>query len=126
MPEGVLHLSWYHNTSPRLYSDMRFLVSPSQEYELVIGARSILKHKLVSYPNFGMTSVQLITDKSRDKLTQAEAKLSNELNTLRRDRAEGLRANKIDKVKKLDKAIKKKEESIRIKRLEIDQYDAKK
>ena len=53
IPVGALYLTWYHNSSPRLYRDMRFLVSPSQEYELVIGSRSILLHKLVSYPNFG-------------------------------------------------------------------------
>lgn len=58
MPVGVLHLTWYHNTSPRLYQGMRFLISPSQDYQLVIGARSILLHKLVSYPNFAVISLK--------------------------------------------------------------------
>jgi hypothetical protein len=54
IPEGVIHLTWYHNSSPRLFRDMRFLVSPSEHFDIVIGATSILKYKLLSPPNLGL------------------------------------------------------------------------
>jgi hypothetical protein len=49
MPEGVLHLTWYHNGG-RLFRDMRFLVSPTLQFDIVIGAHSILKHGLLLPP----------------------------------------------------------------------------
>ncbi|KAI9861067.1 MAG: hypothetical protein M1813_005496 [Trichoglossum hirsutum] len=132
MPEGVLHLTWYHNTSPRLYNGMRFLVSPSQQYELVIGARSILAHKLISYPNFGIdddagvTQFKLGSDKNLDKLTQDVAKLTNDLKTLNHERAAEVKAKKENKVKQLDVEIERKEKKLEIKQLELELYDAKK
>ena len=57
MPEGVLYLTWYHNSSPLLFRDMRFLVSSIQQCDIVIGAYSIAKHNLLSLPNFGSTNV---------------------------------------------------------------------
>jgi hypothetical protein len=54
MPEGALYITWYHNSSPRLYSGMRFLVSSDTDCQLIIGARSILKHKLLSAPNLSV------------------------------------------------------------------------
>jgi hypothetical protein len=155
MPEGVLHLTWYHNTSPRLYNGMRFLVSPSQQYELVIGARSILAHKLISYPNFGIDDDAGVTqfklgsgmrsipksptrspipmpglivslDKNLDKLTQDVAKLTNDLKTLNHERAAEVKAKKENKVKQLDVEIERKEKKLEIKQLELELYDAKK
>jgi hypothetical protein len=51
MPEGAVHLTWYHSNSTRVFHDMRFLVSRHQQCDLVIGARSIEKHKLLCPPN---------------------------------------------------------------------------
>lgn len=50
MPEGALYITWYHNSSPRLYGGMRFLVSSETQCQLIIGARSIQKHRLLSAP----------------------------------------------------------------------------
>ena len=57
IPEGVLYLTWYHNSSPLLFRDMRFLVSPIQQCDILIGAHSIAKHKLLSPPNFVSTTI---------------------------------------------------------------------
>jgi hypothetical protein len=125
MPVGALRLTWYHNTSPRLYKDMRFLVSPSQDYQLVIGARSILLHKLISHPNFGcVVSFKPQSDLELDKLRQDEAKLKNDLETLERKR--DLEKGNQDQVKKLDRKIEKKEKLLAIKTAERELYLAKK
>lgn len=52
MPEGAVHLSWYHSSSAQVFKDMRFLVLANANADLVIGAHSIVKYKLISPPNF--------------------------------------------------------------------------
>lgn len=52
---GAIHLTWFHNTSPKMYNDMRFLVSETADVELVVGAQSILRNNLISPPNLGIT-----------------------------------------------------------------------
>src|SRR5450756_826486 len=39
IPEGAIYLTWYHKKSTRVFRDMRFLISPYQHYDLIIGAR---------------------------------------------------------------------------------------
>lgn len=51
IPEAAIYLTWYHKKSTRVFHDMRFLVSPYQHYDLIIGARSIREHKLLDVPN---------------------------------------------------------------------------
>jgi hypothetical protein len=53
-PEGAIRLSWYHSSSAQVFKDMRFLVLANANADLVIGAHSIVKHNLLSPPNFQM------------------------------------------------------------------------
>lgn len=51
IPDGAIYLTWYHKKSTRVFRNMRFLVSSSQHCDLIIGARSIQKDKLLTVPN---------------------------------------------------------------------------
>jgi hypothetical protein len=51
IPEGAVYLTWYHKKSTRVFRNMRFLISPNDHCDLVIGARSIQKHRLLDVPN---------------------------------------------------------------------------
>lgn len=51
---GAVHISWYHTTSPKVFRDMRFLVSESNQFDLVVGTHSIVRHGLISPPNLGV------------------------------------------------------------------------
>lgn len=48
---GAIHVSWLHSTSPKIFRDMRFLVSESEHIELIIGTHSITRHQLIPPPN---------------------------------------------------------------------------
>lgn len=50
-PEGAIYLTWYHKKSTRVFRDMRFLISPQQQFDLIIGAHSIRAHNLLDVPN---------------------------------------------------------------------------
>jgi hypothetical protein len=50
IPLGAVNLTWYHKNSTRVFRDMRFLVSPSQHCDLIIGAWSIQKDKILDVP----------------------------------------------------------------------------
>jgi hypothetical protein len=51
IPQGAIYLTWYHKKSTRVFRNMRFLISPHQHYDLIIGARSIQKDRLLDVPN---------------------------------------------------------------------------
>jgi hypothetical protein len=51
IPDGAIYLTWYHKKSTRVFRNMRFLVSSNQHCDLIIGARSIHKDKLLTVPN---------------------------------------------------------------------------
>lgn len=51
IPDGAIYLTWYHKKSTRVFRDMRFLISPNPHLDLIIGARSIQKDKLLAVPN---------------------------------------------------------------------------
>jgi len=51
IPDGAIYLTWYHKRSTRVFRNMRFLISPNQHCDLIIGARSILKDQLLDVPN---------------------------------------------------------------------------
>lgn len=55
-PVGAVKLSWYHQSSPRVYRDMEFLVTEDSIYELVLCAQDIENHKLLSPPNFSSSN----------------------------------------------------------------------
>jgi len=50
IPQGAINLTWYHNNSTRVFRDMRFLISPAQNCDLIIGAWSIQKDKILDVP----------------------------------------------------------------------------
>jgi hypothetical protein len=50
IPLGAIHLTWYHKNSTRVFRDMRFLISPAQHCDLIIGAWSIQKDKILDVP----------------------------------------------------------------------------
>jgi hypothetical protein len=51
IPVAAIYLTWYHKKSTRVFRSMRFLISPYQHYDLIIGARSIREHNLLDVPN---------------------------------------------------------------------------
>jgi hypothetical protein len=51
IPKGAVYLTWYHQKPTRVFRNMRFLVLPGIGYDLIIGARSILKDNLLGVPN---------------------------------------------------------------------------
>jgi hypothetical protein len=50
VPQGAIHLTWYHKNSTRIFRDMRFLISPARHCDLIIGAWSIQKDKILDVP----------------------------------------------------------------------------
>lgn len=50
IPQGAIYLTWYHNNSTRVFRNMRFLISPSDSCDLVIGAWSVQKDKILDVP----------------------------------------------------------------------------
>jgi len=51
IPDGAIHLTWYHGNSTRVFRDMRFLISEHPMYDLIIGARSIKENNILDVPN---------------------------------------------------------------------------
>ncbi|RDW74192.1 hypothetical protein BP5796_07634 [Coleophoma crateriformis] len=66
VPIGAIYLTWYHKKSTRVFRDMRFLISPIKDYDLVIGARSIQKDRLLSIPNLMSGSAGVVFTTQRD------------------------------------------------------------
>lgn len=60
VPEHAIYLTWYHKKSTRVFRDMRFLISPNQHCDLIIGAHSIREHKLLDVPNLMANSNTLL------------------------------------------------------------------
>jgi len=57
VPEGAIYLTWYHKKSTRVFRDMRFLLSPIDHFDLIIGAGSIQKDRLLDVPNLIMDTI---------------------------------------------------------------------
>lgn len=53
-PVGAILVSWYHSTSPQVFSNMRFLVIEDGNIDLIVGVHSIVKHKLLAPPCFSV------------------------------------------------------------------------
>jgi hypothetical protein len=90
IPQGVVHLTWYHKSSTRVFRDMRFLISPTPHCDLIIGARSIQKENILSVPCLMVGSRPGITltgnqggysDEARMELQNALTKHEDELKT---------------------------------------------
>lgn len=57
--KGAVRVSWYHHTSPKVFVQMRFLVSESDGFDMLIGATSICKEKMLPAPNFGVDYIEV-------------------------------------------------------------------
>ncbi|KAH7307916.1 hypothetical protein BKA65DRAFT_177965 [Rhexocercosporidium sp. MPI-PUGE-AT-0058] len=67
-PLGAVHLTWYHSSSTRVFRNMRFLISASSHCDMIIGAQSIQREKILSVPclmagqNLGFVREDVNTD----------------------------------------------------------------
>lgn len=48
--EAAILMSWYHDTMPLKFRDMRFLISPTSKVDMIIGTRSIVRYNLLAPP----------------------------------------------------------------------------
>jgi len=127
---------------------MRFLVMSNPQYDLVIGARSIAKHSLLSPPNFGVNGVvvykadtgmvygavtrthppaNLYIDEEATNLKGIKKKLDNDLISLRRDLRNIKRdtPGSTDEIAKKEIEIKEKEEEVEKAAKVLKEYDEK-
>lgn len=74
IPDGAIYLTWYHKKSTRVFRNMRFLISPISNYDLIIGARSIKKDNILDVPNL-MASGSLGKTLNNSKLEGTPAPL---------------------------------------------------
>jgi len=108
--EAAIHLTWYHGKNARTFHDMRFLVVSGSSFDLVIGERSIIKHNLLSPPNFAINrdGKHFLKEGSGDvvkNLTGRAAELENQLDLLYEDLAIAEKAGKQRTVKTLEAKI---------------------
>ncbi|KAF2449755.1 hypothetical protein P171DRAFT_427918 [Karstenula rhodostoma CBS 690.94] len=79
---GCIRVSWFSETSPKVFNSMRFLVSDTADVDLVIGTRSIQKEKLLNPPNLGLEQkihdLAMPSDDERQALAQNVATLDAE------------------------------------------------
>jgi hypothetical protein len=59
IPEAAVFMTWFHASSPKVFRNMRFLVCQDAYCDIIIGARTIHKHNLLSEPNFGLPGNQV-------------------------------------------------------------------
>ncbi|CAD6442774.1 f89a6edd-eb62-44db-92fa-ca1b2a8d573b [Sclerotinia trifoliorum] len=76
VPEGAIYLTWYYDKSTRVFHNMRFLVSPYSQCDLIIGARSIQKDNLLGVPNLMATTNSRVAH-TTDQIDEEEERLQN-------------------------------------------------
>ena len=89
-PIGAIHLSWYHSTSPQVFQNMRFLVLADARVDLLIGVHSIVRHGIISPPNFPISvakGVVAVTpgDNTLQALKRERSKCKTKLEDLERE-----------------------------------------
>ncbi|KAF7879477.1 hypothetical protein EAF04_000673 [Stromatinia cepivora] len=77
VPEGAIYLTWYHSKSTRVFHNMRFLVSPYSQCDLIIGARSIQKDNLLGVPNLMATATSRVANTTDLNMDKEEEDLQN-------------------------------------------------
>jgi hypothetical protein len=88
IPEGAVYLTWYHASSTKVFRNMRFLVSPCTNFDLVIGARSIKTNDLLIEPNFFIgTGKDKRTKADRDRQSQRILNKEEEARRLRQQKS---------------------------------------
>jgi len=115
IPEGAVCLTWYHKKSTRVFHNMRFLISPNEHCDLIIGAQSIQKHRVLDVPNLmasaGLGTVdptgtpedpeEEISSIETSKLKAQIEKLTTEISKLKREaKNTNIKAKAVDIEKK--------------------------
>ncbi|PSN70379.1 hypothetical protein BS50DRAFT_632272 [Corynespora cassiicola Philippines] len=128
VPKGAVYLSWHHGSSGR-YRDMRFLVAPNVDFDIIIGSRALTKYDILSPPNFGSVGARMWkndkdTDEEYDKLRSDEAKLKSEFENLEEELKDAKDEKPQDqgKIKDLKKRVKGKKVQWKIKDLEAEKH----
>jgi hypothetical protein len=75
IPDGAIYLTWYHSNSTRVFRDMRFLISEHPMYDLIIGARSIQKNRILDVPNL-MTTGAIRWNSILDQAEKADSMIT--------------------------------------------------
>jgi len=90
-------LTWYHQNSSRVFRDVRFLISPIENCDMIIGARSIRKDKILDVPSLMAGKIHVPEDdeaEEKKKLTELRYKKNTELGDQRIRRKEVKRNRK--------------------------------
>ncbi|EPE30329.1 hypothetical protein GLAREA_13052 [Glarea lozoyensis ATCC 20868] len=91
IPQGAINLTWYHKKSTRVFRDTRFLISPNEHYDLIIGAWSIQKDRILDVPNLMLdiiTFTRLIDldlDSAHEDVRNRRYKVKDQVAQLRND-----------------------------------------
>ncbi|KAG4421006.1 hypothetical protein IFR04_005875 [Cadophora malorum] len=115
VPEGAIYLDWYHENSTRVFRSMRFLVSPHAHCDLIIGARSIIKDKLLGVPNFNVGGVTVYTPPAADRKKHTEERMTL-LATWRKLNNDV--KNDISRIRKLKEALKVEDDEVKKEEIE--------
>ncbi|TVY42634.1 hypothetical protein LSUB1_G005404 [Lachnellula subtilissima] len=135
IPDGAIYLTWYHKKSTRVFRNMRFLISPHPQCDLIIGARSIQKDKLLSVPNLmdeglvradkGRLYVKFKTesDPKRTELYNAWSNANEAALQIEIRLNEAKRNDMTGSIARLEKKLKTPQEKLWITVLELEIYD---
>ncbi|ORY09024.1 hypothetical protein BCR34DRAFT_385554 [Clohesyomyces aquaticus] len=128
--KGAVLVTWHHFTSTKFFHDMRFLVTESENVDLIIGTASIIKHNLIPPPNLGVgvggaTDLNVPSKPAREKLVGDVARLTTEEKNAQRSLNAAIKANSSDQNDK-KKRLHKKQKEKRIAELKLAIYDANK
>jgi len=126
IPDGAIYLSWYHSQSTRLFRDMRFLISPHPHCDLIIGARSIQQHNLLSKPNLKTGNMGRVDPIQADLLCTKE-KLNRDVGNLKLDIKKVKRDTPQDTttIEKLEQGLCDTEKNLAVAEKEFELYKAK-
>jgi hypothetical protein len=79
IPQGAIYLTWYHKSSTRVFRDMRFLISPAPNCDMIIGAQSIEEGKILSVPCLASKAGPTFARGTATRLDWIFAKLEEEV-----------------------------------------------
>jgi len=79
VPEAAIYLTWYHKKSGRVFRDMRFLISPNEHFDLIIGAGSIQRDRLLDVPNLMANTMTIDNFRKLGTLPSTSASTSQDI-----------------------------------------------
>ncbi|PMD62419.1 uncharacterized protein K444DRAFT_627355 [Hyaloscypha bicolor E] len=110
IPQGAIHLTWYHKKSTRVFRDMRFLISPNENFDLIIGAWSIQKDRILDVPNLMVDKVFMplltdfpLEDPTHEALRDRKHNIEERIGDLQTEIHDAVKANKPKEVERLRK-----------------------